>query len=363
MNIVINSQALAQELRLINKIVPTKATLPILTHVLLASQNSTHLSFYATDLEVGLSTQCQAEVRVPGTVALPAKKLSDMCEQFPDGDVEITLETDPSTQRSHARVVCGAFKSRLQALPASEFPFQPPVVGTATTLDGPNFRTLIARTRYAITDKPTKYVLNGSLLTLTPTGAAMVATDSKRLSLATMPYAGDESSSVVIPSKTLDVLAQGDEPSLAFSQGPRHLFFQAGVRLLISRMVEGTFPAYSRIIPRENDKQAVISRSAWAAALRRVISVSEENFAVVMAFETGVLSLSARSPAVGDAAEQVQARYSGLNLNICVNGQFVLDFLGAATNPEVTVSVKDAHGAMLLTDGEDFLNVVIAMKM
>ncbi len=354
MQIVVNSQILATELRLLNKITPQKPAIAILGHVRISADDGLHL--YATDMEVGLSTSCPARVERPGVLALPAARLLALVEQFPDADVSIGVD------KGQASVTCGAFRSRLQSLPANDFPASPEVSGTSYQLDAEAFRQLIARTRYAVNAASSKYILKGALLTMTGDGAAMVATDSRRLALATMARTGPDGS-MVVPVKALDMLAGGGEQGmLEVTVGDKHIAFALNGRLLASRTIDGKFPAYERIVPQDNDLTVTVDRLALTSALRRIVLVSEDNRATYFAASAGQLELTTQSAEVGAAAEVVKALYDGTPLKVCVNAGFVLDFLNAASSSTVTLKLKDAKSPMLLMDGDDHVGVIMLLK-
>lgn len=355
MRLIVNSQLLATELRLLNKVVPSKPTLAILSHALFTADGGT-LSLHATDLEISLGTSCPASVQVPGAVALPVTKFLALVEQFSDADVEIVAD------RHQVLVACGAFKSRLQALPVTDFPVLPALDGAATMLDAAMLRRLIAKTRYAVTSVGSKYVLQGALLTLQGEVAAMVATDSKRLALATMRSDGNELR-MLIPVKMLDMLAgQADEGDLEVTIGARHLFFSIGGRLLLSRMIDGEFPKYERIIPQNNDKVVTVDRGAFQAALKRAVLIAEESAAVYLSLTSGLMELSTASAEVGSADEALRVGYAAEPLKICVNGRYALDFLDASTAPTIMIHLKDALGAALFTEGNDHVAVIMLMR-
>lgn len=357
MNVSINSQVLAAELRLLCKIVPPKPAVQILSHVHLKA--SERLEFYATDLEVGLSSSCAADVAGEGAAVLPAAKLLALVERFPDEDVSIIAE------KTQAVVRCGAFTSKLQVLSADDFPSPPRTNGASLTLDAASFTQLIERTRHAVNAAGAKYILQGALFEIASSAAAMVATDSKRLAIATMGYHAEKAKSVrvVIPAKTLDVLAsQVLASEIHFSMSGRHLFFQAGGRLLISRMIDGEFPKYKAVIPRANDKVVSVSRGALIAALHRVNLISNENKAIYLDVLPGAITLSASSAEVGSADEAVAAEYDGPLLKICLNGEYLVDFLEAAAQPRVTIALKEGGSTILLTDSDDYVAVIMLMK-
>lgn len=359
MNITVNSQLLATELRLLNRIITTRPTLPILGHILFrAEPMSDQLQMRATDLEVQLSTQCKAVVNEPGTVALPAKTLLAIVEQLRDGGVKIQQD------KQQVRIEADAFKSRLQTLPADDFPTLPSPNGTQSVLQAAGVQSLIAKTRYAISDKPGKYILDGALLAFRPEdeAVAMVATDTKRLAIATMPYTGPAGQAIV-PSKTMDILTSlAGAPEIEFSQSENHLFFVYGEQILTSRVLDGKFPNYTRIIPRDNDKHAKFGRLALTSALRRVLSVSGEDQIVYLEFEDGQLTVTSRSADIGDADERIAIVYEGSPLKICINGKYVLDFLEASLESEVGLALKNEETPLLLTSGNSFINVVMLMR-
>jgi DNA polymerase-3 subunit beta len=351
--LTVNSQDLAKELRALAKIAPTKPSLPILSHVLLSATDKLRLS--ATDLELALSMTCQACIEQPGVIALPVAKLLGLIEQFTDGDVSITSDKQQVVVKS------GAFKSRLQAMAPEDFPQLPEPEGVSNMLAGREFRQMIERTRYAIASESSKYLLQGALLTIAGPVAAMCATDGKRLALASMAREGADAR-VILPAKTLDILASGSEIDLEFTVGDRHLFFASGGRLLVSRTLDGEFPKYERIIPRDNNNVVTIERTVFAAALRRVGLLAEENRAVYLTFAPQSLELASSSAEVGSADERLPVGYDGPALRVCINGSFVLDFLNEASGQTVTMAIKDANSAVLLTDGDDSLGVIMPIR-
>lgn len=351
MNVTINSQTLATELRLLNKIVPNKPAIPILSHALFTADE--HLTLYATDLEISLSTPCAAEVTTPGSVALPVGKLLAMVEQFMDADVTLAVDKDVT-------ICCGAFKAKLQAMPVRDFPPPPEPEGEQSTFDGNVLRRLIAKTRYAVTSTG-KGVLQGALLTVVGPAAAMVATDGKRLTLATMAAEGKDLR-IVIPAKALDALVDQAGQTVELMVGSRHLFFTAEGRLLTSRMLDGKFPQYEKIIPRANDKQVVVQRLDLAAVLRRVLVAAEANQAIYLKITPGQMEITSASAEVGTADEAISTQYDGPPLTVCINGGYVLEFLEAAVGATITIALKDENSAVLLMDGNDYLDVIMLMR-
>lgn len=357
MIVTVNSQQLAQALRAVCKVVPSKPPIQILSYVLIEAIDVANvLRFTATDLEISLSYVCPGTVSAPGKVALPALTFLQMIEQFSEG--QVTLMAD----ETGARVQCGGFSSRLQTQPAKEFPALTPHEGQSVVLPGVDFNRLITATRYAVADRGKKYILEATLLRLAGTSMGMVATDTARLSIATATREEGLDFSVMIPRKTLDVLPCLGTEKINLLVGTNHLFFSAANMSLTSRMIDGKFPAYERIIPRGNDQVMTIDRAKLASALRRVGVASEKNGAIYCTAGPDSLRISTRSVEVGEADEQLSASYSGTPLSVCINWKYLLEFLEVAQRPSITISMKDGKSPLLVSDSPSFINVIMTMK-
>ena len=357
MNVSVEKQRLVEELRILNKIVPNKPPIQILSHILLTAEGE-KLSFFATDLEVGIASSCEATIATAGAIVVPAQKLLALVEQFPDEDVFFTA--------SGLQVVvkCGKFNSRLQVMPAEDFPQQPQAEGDPITLPSAGLKQALQKTRYAVKSTGPQTFIQGALFKIKEGGAAMVATDGKRLALTSMRVENGIETQLIIPVKTMDVLegqlANGDA-TLRITKN--HLFFEIADRLLLSRVIDGKFPKYESIIPKENSKVVEVNREQLAACLRRVNQVADENDAVIFDIGQDELRLSSSSIEVGSADEVIEVKYDGAPLKVCVNGNYVLDFANAGTMPTVTVALKDFKSPMLLQDGPSTVGVVMLMKV
>lgn len=355
MNITCNSKALANELRLLDKIASTKPTIPILMNVLLRAEDRLRLS--ATDLEVGLTTVCPATILEQGTATLPVNRLLSLVDQLPDTDVRLTMEG------TKVQLSSGTFRSKLQTWPADDFPLLPDVEGNVSSLDGSALKALIDKTRFAITDKSQMYVIDGAQLSLTGNTAAMVATDGKRLSVATTSWTG-EPLTVLLPTKTIDVLlSQELGGTIEVCRTEKHIFFVMGERVLLSRMLESKFPAYARIIPKDHEHVAILERKVLSAILKRIGVVSEKTQAVFITATPGLLTVSARNVEVGEAEEQMPVQYGGPEIRVSVNWKYVADFLEAAVGQTVSMALKNDTSPLLMTDGTDFLNVILGIRV
>jgi DNA polymerase III beta subunit len=360
MDVTLKTNDLAKELAYLEKIVSQKPVVPILGNVLLQADAAGGLRLATTNLEVGLITSCQASVDMSGSLTLPVTKLLNIVRLLTE-DVRLTLE------QNQVRVRSGQYNARLQTLPAADFPSLPTMKGLVTLeLPRLGLRDLIAKTRSAVSSKSTQMILNGALLIPSDTTLTMVATDGHRLAKASTPYTGGIGSPVIIPAgaleKLVDVLAEGAEATVAFAQSDRHLFFASDGRLLISRTMNGKFPAYEKMIPKKQTGTIGFNVAALSLALQRVGLMAGEIKSIVMSVEANQMTLTASSSTDGDAGEQIAVVYEGPAYKACVNGPYVLDFLSAA-GADAVINVKDSIDPLLFECGLDYQYVVMPIRM
>jgi DNA polymerase III subunit beta len=368
MELVVRKNDLLRELQLFQGIVERKNTIPILANVLMEAAGD-EVRMLATDLEVGLRSRCAASVAKGGALTLPAKKLYEIIRALPDTDVRIELDSTTVT------VAADRFDSKMQTLPRDDFPSLPETgTGAGVIIPGKPFKDMVARTQFAITSEDTRYFLNGALLVLTGDSMTLVATDGHRLALITVPREGgkDETESrVILPKKTLlelSKLLSEQEADIRFEQGENHLFFHVGERMLISRKIDGQFPAYERVIPKGNDKRVEFERDRFNSAIRRVALLSNERSrAVKLAIEGGKVDVASSSPEFGEAHELLTVTYDGPPLQICFNAQYVLDFLGAVETDGVALELKDEVSQAVMrpvaAEGYDYTYVIMPMRI
>jgi DNA polymerase-3 subunit beta len=370
MELVVRKNDLLRELQLFQGIVERKNTIPILANVLMEAKGD-QVSFLATDLEVGLRSKCSASVAKGGALTLPAKKFYEIVKSLPETDIRIAED------KGGVKVAADRFDSRMQTLPREDFPTLPEggKVPTAT-LSRASLREMVAKTQFAITGEDTRYFLNGALFVLRPTEMSLVATDGHRLALVTTTRDAkvkkDEGEiKAILPKKTLSELArlltEGDG-DIAYERGENHLFFDVGGRLLISRMIDGQFPAYERVIPKGNDKHIEFERDRLTNAVKRVALLSNERSrAVKIQIDKGKVDVTSSSPDLGEAKETLPVEYSGAPVQICFNAQYVLDFLAAVATDVVSLDLKDEVSQAVMkpvgAEGYDYTYVIMPMRV
>src|SRR5689334_15680439 len=342
MELVVRKNDLLRELQLFQGIVERKNTIPILANVLMVAKGD-QVSFLATDLEVGLRSKCAAMVSKNGALTLPAKKFYEIIKSLPETDVRIAEE------KGGVKVAADRFDSRMQTLPREDFPTLPESGGApSATLAGSALKEMVAKTQFAITGEDTRYFLNGAQFVLRGDSMSLVATDGHRLALVTVKRDGDAGAAevkAILPKKTLGelgrLLTEGDA-EVSYERGENHLFFDVAGRKLISRMIDGQFPAYERVIPKGNDKHIEFERDRLTNAVKRVALLSNERSrAVKIQIDKGKVDVTSSSPDLGEAKETLPVEYDGPALQICFNAQYVLDFLAAVSTDVVSLELKD----------------------
>jgi DNA polymerase III subunit beta len=367
MEITVKKNDLARELHLVQGIVERKNSIPILSNVL-AEARGGEVRISATDLDVSLRCGCPAAVATEGAITLAAKKLYEIVRSLPEGDVRIKVLPDSWASIESERVT---FK--VAGLPREDFPALPE--GRAKDgieIPGDILRDLIARTSFAITAEDARYYLAGALLVLDNEGAALVATDGHRLAYAhhRATLKALDPLRVLVPRKAVSELGRLLEAggSVVFQQVENHLVFAVGERTLASKMIEGQFPAFEKVIAVTGDKQVTVDRERLSTGIRRVsLLSSERSRAVRLSLTAGKLDLAASSPDLGEARESIPLEYGGGPVDVGFNAQYLLDFLSAAAVDAVSLELKDAESqGMLRPKAEgalDYRYVVMPMRL
>ena len=372
MELVVGKNQLLRELQLFQGIVERKNTIPILANVLIEAKGN-EVRMLATDLEVALRSRCDAAVAKGGSLTLPAKKLYEIVKALPETDVRIQED------KNGVKVAADKFDSRMQTLPREDFPSLPEATGTASaTLPREALREMVGKTQFAITGEDTRFFLNGALFVLRSDSMSLVATDGHRLALVTVKREGTDQAvkegeevKVILPKKTLLELgkllseAEGD---IRYERGENHLFFDVGGRVLISRMIDGQFPAYERVIPKGNDKDIEFERERLTNAVKRVALLSNERSrAVKFVIDKDQVEVTSSSSEFGEAREQLAVDYQGTPLAISFNAQYVLEFLNVVETDVVSLSLKDEVSQAVMkpvgAQGYDYTYVIMPMRI
>lgn len=367
MHLMVSKTTLLKELNFIQGVVEKKNTIPILSSLLLESSNGS-LSIKGTDLDVSISTICEAEVSAVGAVCIQAKKLFEIIRALPEAEIEIKCG-----ENDQVSIICERSRFKMLGQPKSNFPEIPAFKETLGHIPSNLFRTFISRTIFAATNEESRYALNGARFELSGEGLRMVATDGHRLSYIEKKgdFVSDFKVEAIIPKKTLTELVKlssETEDTVEFGKDENHLFFKLGKRVLVSRVLSGQFPNYEMVLPKENKNSFVIESQRIAAATRRVALMADERSHAIK-FEIGAdqLNITAQSSDVGEAGETLPIQYAGDPITSGFNAQYVNDFFGVVNEGEVCFSFKDGNSQVQLqslADTEyDFRYVIMPMRI
>jgi DNA polymerase-3 subunit beta len=339
---------LLNELDMTQGVVERKTTIPILGN-LLCEASGNRITLTATDLELSIRTSCEAKVKKEGAGTIPAKKLLELVRLLPEGEIRFKLLENHWVQiladRKTYKMV-GMAKDNFPAIPA----FPHPIAKIPATI----LSSLIARTAFAISNEESRYTLNGALLLLKPEMITMVATDGHRLAVAEIDHKFEGLTREVRPLVPKKALAEvqrlaseaGEDAEIEFALDESHLFFRAGERLLISRMLTGQFPNYEAVLPRDNNRKVVIERGELNDAVKRVAQLADtRSHAVKLSVSTEGIEISASSPEYGEAKETIEKEYKGEPIAIGFNAQYMIDFLAAAPEGPISLELKDEQSA------------------
>ncbi|MEM6453921.1 MAG: DNA polymerase III subunit beta [Acidobacteriota bacterium] len=369
MDVRLNRVELLHELVPMQGIVERRTTIPVLSHLLLRAEGD-RLHLAATNLEVSLTSSCDAEVKAEGVVAIQARKLVEIVKACSDDEMALLLDDANSLT-----ILAGPAKFKIRGLPAEDFPTLP-TLGDApeAVVPFPIFRSMIGRVFFAISHEESRYQLNGALLQQGGDAMTLVATDGHRLALvesaledAELPTGEAAGGDVLVPRKALQELQrfESDGP-MRFRRSDHHLSFTVERRQLICRVLDGTFPDYERVIAQDNNLEVSADRRMLQGVVQRVsLLTGERSRAVRLALTTDTLTLSAVNPDLGEATEDLPCTYGGGDLSLGINPDYLRDFLGAVTTDEIKLTFKDENSQCLAmpVDGPDRRYVYVIMPI
>jgi len=341
MEIRLKRDELLGELLPMQGIVERRTTIPVLSHLLLTAKEG-RLHVAATDLDVSLVSSVAADVKSEGGLAVQARKFVEIVRSLVADEIQLKIEGERSL-----RIHAGKSKFRIHGLPPADFPTLPQVE-PKVSLDLPltEFRRLVGKVLFAVSNEESRFQLSGALFRLAGERAELVATDGHRLALVDtkLPSAVAEDS-VLVPRKALQELLRFEgEGELQYRRGEHHLAFRTGSREMICRILEGTFPDYERVIARNNDKKVICDRKALAEAVQRVaLMTGERNRGVKLEFENGEITIAAANPDLGEASETLACDYSGGQIRIGLNPDYMGQFLGAVETDKVRLELRDEN--------------------
>ncbi len=365
MKVEASREALLAPLQAVNGVVERRQTMPILANVLIVANDSS-IAVTATDLEVELVATAEVKVSQLGEITVPGRKLLDICKALPSGaDVELTVKGDRMTVRS------GKSRFTLTTLAAAEFPTVDDIdAANSVTLTAENARRLLDKTQFAMAQQDVRYYLNGLLLETTKNALRAVATDGHRLAMADIDIVSGDAAGkqVIVPRKGVTELQRllGDEGEIVLQMGSNHVRAQVGNIRFTSKLIDGRFPDYQRVLPQNPGNVLTADREALRQALSRAAILSNEKYRGIRLDikDSGVI-IQAHNPDQEEAEEEIDVEYSGDDIEIGFNVTYLMDALAAIDSAEVNLALVDANSSCLVRDParDDASYVVMPMRL
>lgn len=365
---------LDKELALLQNVIERKPTIPMLANLLIEAAPFQPLTITATDLDVSLQTSCIAEVKRPGAIVLPAKKLYDIIHNLPNDTINFNVRDDLKTS-----IACQSSLYNLIGQAREHFPsvdFKPRNPEKSVLIASSTLQTLIRQTIYAISTEESRYALNGCLLALFNGELQMIATDGHRLARAWSPLSSGSNFETIIPRKALqELLKLSSEKSVTDIQltiDDNLLFFQSGVRLMVATRLAGTFPKYSEVIPKNSDKSITIAKAPLIEAVTRASLMSDaQNHGVKFTLRSAEsITITAQAADVGQAKEELTGSSIksatgdfSTPLEIGFNSIYLLDFLDKESNAEVRMEFRTAESPALISSASNVEYVLMPMRL
>jgi DNA polymerase III subunit beta len=370
MKVTVERAELLKSLGHVHRVVERRNTIPILANVLIKADRS-KLSFKATDLDLEVTEAIAAEVSPGGSTTVPAHMFYEIVRKLPEGS-QIVLEA--SGDRAVLAIRAGRSRFTLQTLPESDFPDL--AAGDMThsfKLGAAELKRLIDKTQFAISTEETRYYLNGIYLHAAGTAKAptlrAVATDGHRLAQVELPLPEGASGmpGIIVPRKTVGEMQRliedsTSEVTIELSQGK--IRFSLGEVVLTSKLIDGTFPDYGRVIPVGNDKELIVDKKEFEQAVDRVSTVSSERGrAVKLSISNGRLMLSVTNPDSGSATEEVEVEYGSDPLDIGFNSRYLLDIAAQIETEAAVLKLADPGSPTLIQDKDSKGTLYVLMPM
>jgi len=370
MRFTISREKLQEGLAAVTPAVPSKTTLPVLANLLVqTSEKGIRLS--GTDLDIAISTEVTADVESAGGVTIPARKLAEIARELPPAPVKISSSGD-----QRITLECGRSKFKLLGLPKGEFPTFPVVqFDKASRVSSGDLQKLISHTAFAASTEESRPILNGVLWELQDAQMRMVATNGHRLAkmeLATKsPGAKGSSREFIIPPKALEQIRRlfPAEEELEVAQGENHVGFRSPFTSVYTRLIEGPYPSYEQVIPKDNDKVAIIDRQALIGALKRMsVVASDQTHRIRLSFNSGMLKFSVSTPDLGEAQDELPVRFTGDPLDIGFNAAYLLEILKYLPTDEVKMTFKAPERAATVepegwSDSAKYLCLLMPLRL
>jgi len=368
MRLTISREKLQEGLNAVTASIPGKTTLPVLANILVETTER-GIKLSGTDLDIAVSTEVAADVETPGAVTIPAKKLSEIARELPPAPVKIA-----AIGEQRITLECGRSRFKLLGLPRDEFPTFPAVkFDESWRIRSGDLQKLISHTAFAVSTEESRPILNGVLWELRPDRMSMVATNGHRLAKMDVPITSDSapSNDLIVPPKALEQVRRlfPAEEELEIGKGENHIGFRSPFTAVFTRLIEGPYPNYEQVIPKDNDRIAIADKASLVSALKRMsVVASDQTHRIRLSFNAGMLKFSVQTPDLGEAQDELPIRFSGDQLDIGFNASYLLEILRYIPTDDVKITLKAPERAATLepegwSDPASYLCLVMPLRL
>lgn len=366
MKFSLSREALQKGLGAVASAIPTRTTLPVLSNILMKAEDGV-IQLSGTDLDIWVSVKVAADVSETGAMTVPAKKLLEISRVLEDAPVKF------STDGAQVQIECGRSKFKLYGLADDEFPAFPELdFSESWKMTAGDLQTLIERTSFAVSTEESRPILNGVLWQLRAEETLMVATNGHRLAKMKQSVNGGGTppeADLIIPPKALHQVQKlyPADAELEIARSDNYLGFRSEDRVVFTRLIEGPYPNYDQVIPKDNDKEAVVNRAALEGAVRRMAVVaSDQTHRVRLRFEEGALKFRVQTPDLGEAEDELPLDYQGETLEIGFNATYLLEILRYMPDEDVRMTFKAPERAATFSPASgdpEYLCLVMPLRL
>jgi DNA polymerase-3 subunit beta len=367
MHIICKKDNLLKGFQAVSKAVASRAILPILSNVLFEAKDS-KLFLKATDLEIGVEAVIDSEILVEGNITLPALALQNILPKLPDYDIEI------KTNEDNSETILKCFRSEfdLKSMPADDFPTLPKIdEQNSFFINSELLSTAIKKTIFSASTDTSKNILNGVRMIINSSNLEMAATDGYRLAVKKMfiESTGNQNLSATLPSKALNelvrLISSSKEDTIIISQLANQLVFKVNDKVLSTRIIEGQYPDYNRIVPNNLDKHIVFDRIELLSAVDRMSSISSDKINIVkMQISNNSLNISSSSIELGKSSEQLEIEYEGDNLEINFNAKFLMEAFKNFDDEKIKLSMRESLSPCIIKslENDDYFCMIMPIR-
>ncbi len=364
MDVLFQRDNLFQAIQVLQSVAAGRNTLPILSNVLIEAKEE-QISMAATNLEVGIQIKVSGTIQEGGAITVPARKLGEIVRELPSAEIHLV-----STANDRVEITCERAFHKMIGLPAEEFPAVTTQSDTYYSISAETLCSMIKRTSFAASTEENRYFLNGVYLHAIPEVTKMVATDGRRLaSIETAPIESlTEELGVIIPIKAASEILKvfGDSEQIRFALLGNQILFADDTTTLVARLVEGEYPKYDQIIPKDNDIRFILNTDQFLSVTRRVsVLANPKTLSIRLDAQDGLLRVSASTPDFGEAREEMDMEESTGDMQIAFNARFLMEVLQNVDSEHVLLELKDSLSAAILKPegDEEYLCLIMPMRL